>query len=231
MTGAGAAKPLVFVVDDDPAILPLLAAVLEPEVLRLEGASGGQEALDRIEAGLSPDLLILDVMMPAMGGLQVLERLKVRPEFGQVPVILLTARSRSEDLVAGLEAGATDYVIKPFHVAELRARVRSALRLRSLFLELRAAREAALHQERLRVLVETTGGIAHALNQPLTAALLKLEVLLARRAEPSASPGELEFLLGAVEKVAFEVRRIQHITRYQTTEYLAGVDILDLEQP
>lgn len=230
MTGPGAGRPLVFVVDDDPAIFPLLEAVFEQDALRLEGASGGQEALDRIEKGLVPDLLILDVMMPVMGGLEVLKRLKDRPEFGQVPVILLTARSLAEDLVAGLEAGATDYVIKPFHVAELRARVRSALRLRSLFLELQAAREAALHRERLRVLVETTGGIAHALNQPLTAALLKLEVLLARRAEPGASTGELEFLLGAMEKVAFEVRRIQHITRYQTTEYLGGVDILDLEQ-
>ncbi|MBE0617311.1 MAG: response regulator [Proteobacteria bacterium] len=222
-------RPLLLVVDDDPAILPLLEAVLDEEAVDLAGASGGPEALARLDAGLRPDAVILDIMMPAMGGLEVLHRLRERPGFDQVPVILLTARSRSEDVVAGLEAGASDYVVKPFHLAELRARVRSALRLRAVFLELAAAREAALQQERLRVLVETTGGIAHALNQPLTAALLKLETLLARGGVPDHLEADLELVQRALDKVAGEVRRIQHMTRYRTSEYLPGVDILDLE--
>ncbi len=222
-------RPLLLVVDDDPSILPLIEAVLDEEAVEVEGAAGGPEALARIEAGLLPDVVVLDVMMPVMGGLEVLHRLRERPGFDQVPVILLTARSRSEDVVAGLEAGATDYVVKPFHLAELRARVRSALRLRAVFLELATAREAALHQERLKVLVETTGGIAHALNQPLTAALLKLETLLARGVGPGDLGADLEFVRRALDKVAGEVRRIQHMTRYRTAEYLPGVDILDLE--
>lgn len=227
MTEAG--RALVLVVDDDPAILPLMEAILEDEPVRLQGAEGGVEALSRIEAGLRPDLLILDVMMPGMGGIDVLHRLKARGEFHQVPVILLTARSRSEDVVAGLEAGATDYVVKPFQLAELKARVRSALRLRSLFLELEKARDASVQRERLRVLVETTGGIAHALNQPLTAALLKLESLAGRPPGDDLRAGDLDLIRRSLEKVASEVRKIQRITTYRTTEYPGGADILDLE--
>jgi len=229
VSGTGAERPLVLVVDDDPAILPLIEAILEGEPILLEGVPSGLDALARLETGLLPDVVLLDVMMPGLGGLEVLRRIKGRPGFDQVPIILLTARSRSEDVVAGLEAGAAGYVVKPFHLAELKARVRSALRLRGLFLELEQARSAAVHQERLRVLVETTGGIAHALNQPLTAAILKMETLVARGGVPEGLGEDLRFVQRALEKVAAQVRRIQHITQYRTTEYLAGVDILDLE--
>jgi DNA-binding response OmpR family regulator len=225
----GPDRSLVLVVDDDPAILPLMEAILEDEPVLLEGADGGLAALARIEGGLRPDLLILDVMMPGMGGIEVLHRVKARPEFEQVPVILLTARSRSEDVVVGLEAGATDYVVKPFHLAELKARVRSALRLRALFLELEKARDVSVQRERLRVLVETAGGIAHALNQPLTAALLKIEALSLPSAGGPARADDLDFIRRSLEKVASEVRKIQRLTTYRTTGYPGGIDILDLE--
>ncbi len=225
----GPERSLVLVVDDDPAILPLMEAILEDEPVLLEGADGGLAALARIEGGLRPDLLILDVMMPGMGGIEVLHRVKARPEFEQVPVILLTARSRSEDVVVGLEAGATDYVVKPFHLAELKARVRSALRLRALFLELEKARDVSVQRERLRVLVETAGGIAHALNQPLTAALLKIEALSLPSAGGPARVDDLDFIRRSLEKVASEVRKIQRLTTYRTTGYPGGIDILDLE--
>ena len=220
---------VVLVVDDDPAILPLVGAVLAEERVVVEGAASGREALARLEGGLLPDLVLLDVMMPGLGGLDVLRSIKGRAGFDQVPIILLTARSRSEDVVAGLEAGAADYVGKPFDLAELKARVRSALRLRALFLELEQARAAAVHEERLRVLVEATGGMAHALNQPLTAAMLKMETILERGGGPAGLEADLRFVHRALEKVATEVRRIQMITHYRTTEYLAGIDILDLE--
>ncbi len=225
----GPERSLVLVVDDDPAILPLMEAILEDEPVLLEGADGGLAALERIEGGLRPDLLILDVMMPGMGGIEVLHRVKARAEFEQVPVILLTARSRSEDVVVGLEAGATDYVVKPFHLAELKARVRSALRLRALFLELEKARDVSIQRERLRVLVETAGGIAHALNQPLTAALLKIEALSLPSAGGPARADDLDVIRRSLEKVASEVRKIQRLTTYRTTGYPGGIDILDLE--
>ncbi len=220
-------RSLIFVVDDDPSILTLMEAILEEEPVRLVGADSGREALEELGRGLRPDLMILDLMMPGMGGLDVLQETRVMAGFEQVPVILLTARSRSEDVVVGLEAGATDYVTKPFHLAELKARVRAALRLRGLFLELAEAREAALHQERLKVLVETAGGMAHAVNQPLTAALLTLERLQGREGA-AALRTDLEFVFHQLEKVADAVRRIQQLTTYRTTEYVEGIEILDV---
>ncbi len=220
---------LVLVVDDDPSILPLLEAVFEGEAVTLVGAASGVGALERLAAGLAPDLLVVDLMMPEMGGLELLGELKKRPDFGRVPVILFTAKKLTEDVVAGLEAGATDYVAKPFDLGELRARLRGALRMRGLIQELERLREAALEEERLKVAVEAAGGIAHALTQPLTAALLRLESLLGRPGADDRLRGELEFVRRSLDRVAREVQRIQQVASYRTTPYPGGIEILDLE--
>ncbi|GAB4260724.1 MAG: hypothetical protein Kow0092_09730 [Deferrisomatales bacterium] len=220
---------VVLVVDDDPSIFPLLEAVLSSEAVHLEGASDGPGALQAVDGGLAPDLVLLDVMMPGMNGLEVLRRLKERPGFDQVPVILLTARSQTEDVVRGLEGGASDYVTKPFDLAELRARVRAALRLREVFRQLELARAAHLERERLKVLMETAGTVAHTVNQPLTAGLLRIETLLRHQAIGPELRKELEKIQSHMEKVALAVTRIRDLTTYRTTEYLEGVAIVDLE--
>ncbi|MHB8765673.1 MAG: ATP-binding response regulator [Deferrisomatales bacterium] len=225
------ALPMLLVVDDDPGIGPLVEAILDGDGVRLEVAPSGLAALARVDAGLEPDLVILDLMMPGMGGLEVLAALRSRPGFDQVPVILLTAHSRIEDVVAGLEAGATDYVTKPFDLGALRARVRAALRMRGVFRELARAREAALHEERLKVLVQTTGAMTHALNQPLTAALLKTEVLLGRAGGTfDEIRPDLELVHRCLMKVTRQVQRIRHLTTYRTAPYLDGLEIVDLEE-
>lgn len=228
MTSDGRAT--VLIVDDDAHIFPLVEAILGEEPVRIERALSGPEAIAKVDAGFLPDLVLLDIMMPQVGGLEVLEELRGRPGFEQIPILLVTARSRREDVVEGLEAGATDYVTKPFDLGELRARVRGCLRLRSLFLELAAAREAAVREERLRVLVETTGGVAHTLNQPLTAALLKAESLLERHDLPELLRPDLELVCRSLGRVARELGKIRHLTTYRTKPYLTEDRILDLEE-
>jgi DNA-binding response OmpR family regulator len=117
-------KPLILVVDDDPKILKLMKRDLQLEGYRVATATGGRIALQLIEDE-EPDLVILDIMMPDMDGLQVFQRVR---QFSQVPIIMLTAKAQSEDVIHGLEAGAEDYVVKPFSVDVALARVKAVLR-------------------------------------------------------------------------------------------------------
>jgi two-component system response regulator MprA len=119
----------ILVVDDERAVRESLRRALELEGYEIELAADGREALKRLEAngdGAQPDAVILDVLMPTMDGLEVCRRL--RRAGNRVPVLMLTARDEIENRVAGLDAGADDYVTKPFALEELVARVRALLR-------------------------------------------------------------------------------------------------------
>lgn len=117
-------KQTILVVDDDPRYQRLVEINLvsaEYEVIR---ASNGQEAVEKT-AEVKPDLLLMDVMMPVMNGFGATERIR---EFSNVPIIILTAKGEERDRVRGLNAGADDYIVKPFSAQELLARVRAVLR-------------------------------------------------------------------------------------------------------
>jgi two-component system response regulator MprA len=118
----------ILVVDDERAVRESLRRALELEGYEIELAADGQEALHHLEANgeTQPDAVILDVLMPTMDGLEVCRRL--RRAGNRVPVLMLTARDEIENRVAGLDAGADDYVTKPFALEELVARVRALLR-------------------------------------------------------------------------------------------------------
>lgn len=119
--------PSVLVVEDEPAQREVLAYNLEAEGFRVAQADNGEEAL-LLVAEEAPDLIVLDWMLPNVSGIEVCRRLKSRAETRGVPIIMLSARSEEVDLVRGLETGADDYMIKPYSVVELMARVRSQLR-------------------------------------------------------------------------------------------------------
>jgi two-component system response regulator MprA len=115
----------VLVVDDDAAVRDSLARTLRFEGHEVDTARDGQEALDRVRDG-EPDAMILDVSMPTMDGLEACRRL--RADGVLLPVLMVTARDSVGDRVAGLDAGADDYLIKPFALQELQARLRALLR-------------------------------------------------------------------------------------------------------
>lgn len=115
----------VLVVDDDPAVRRALEHALRRDGYQVFSAASGTEALSE-HAGNPPDALILDVMMPEPNGLEICRRLREAGD--NTPILLLTARDLIDDRVAGLDAGADDYLVKPFALAELRARLRALLR-------------------------------------------------------------------------------------------------------
>jgi diguanylate cyclase (GGDEF)-like protein len=150
-------KKRILVVDDHEDNVELLRARLEARGYEVFGANDGQAALDQVEHVL-PDLILLDVMMPKMDGMEVVRRLKANPNLPFIPVIMQTALDSTENKVEGLDAGADDYITKPINFAELEARVNSLLRIKKLQSDL-AARESELSDlnDKLRRISLTDG--------------------------------------------------------------------------
>jgi adenylate cyclase len=123
--------PRILAVDDVPTNLEILKVRLEAHGYEVVTAADGEEALARARE-LAPDLVLLDIMMPKLDGISVLKQLKQEAGERFVPVILVTAKADTRDIVAGLEAGGEDYITKPFEQAALLARVRSLLRTKEL---------------------------------------------------------------------------------------------------
>jgi two-component system cell cycle response regulator len=126
----------VLVVDDIPSNIKLLEARLAAEYFEVDSAPNGVDALTKIGAH-EPDIVLLDVMMPGMDGFEVCRRIKSNPKTAHIPVVMVTALDQTSDRVAGLDAGADDFLTKPVDDAALFARVRSLVRLKMMTDELR----------------------------------------------------------------------------------------------
>src|SRR5208282_2658160 len=119
--------PYVLVVEDEDALGALLQYNLDKEGYRVGIATDGEEALMLVDEQ-APDLIVLDWMLPKVSGVEVCRRLRARNETRNLPIIMLTARGEESDRIRGLDTGADDYVVKPFSMTELCARLRAVLR-------------------------------------------------------------------------------------------------------
>src|ERR1700678_2139809 len=117
----------ILVVEDEEALTTLLRYNLDAESYALETVGRGDDADTRLKERL-PDLIVLDWMLPGLSGIELCRRLRARPETRQLPIIMLTARGEESERVRGLATGADDYIVKPFSVPELMARIRALLR-------------------------------------------------------------------------------------------------------
>ena len=179
MTGQASTTPVaapsrVLVVDDETKNRELLRAALEAQGYDVEEAASGSEALTRIAAA-APDLMLLDVAMPGMDGLTVCRALKGDPRTASLPVILVTAQVDRQDRLAGIEAGANDYLPKPVDLPDLVLRVRNAVTAKRLADDVRDALQRLRHLEHLRD--SLTHMIVHDMRSPLSAISISLELL------------------------------------------------------
>ena len=129
-------EAFVLIVDDNPLNLQVLGNTLRKNGYKLAAAKSGPEALDFLQKKL-PDLILLDIMIPEMDGYEVCKKLKEDENTKKIPVIFLTARTDTDSIVRGFEAGGVDYVVKPFNPAELLARVKTQFKLKQAFDEIR----------------------------------------------------------------------------------------------
>ena len=218
----------VLIVEDDPHLSQLIAELLQDAGYTVSMASTGATALARLEA--EPlDLVILDWMLPDMAGDQLCRTIKARCSETFLPILMLTARSALADRIAGLEAGADDYLTKPFHADELLARARALLRIRTAELErsaaraelarqrdelqeaynkLRATQAQLLQTSKLAALGELVAGVAHELNNPLAIILGNAE-LLPELADPDYRR--------AVEQIIAGAQRARRVVQSLTT--------------
>ncbi|SDB02127.1 response regulator receiver modulated diguanylate cyclase [Desulfonatronum thiosulfatophilum] len=133
----------VLIADDSPSNLQLLYTILSKSGYVVLVAENGAEVLEIIEEE-TPDIFLLDVMMPGMDGLELCRRIKQSGRFAATPIVFITAKNSSEDIVGGFSAGAVDYITKPFNEAEILARVQTHIRLHDVLLELERLRQLAL---------------------------------------------------------------------------------------
>ncbi len=117
----------ILAVDDDAPVLRSVKRVLEKAGFEVDTAANGQEALDKI-AQRKPDVVVLDIIMPGLDGMEVCRRIRADPFIARLPIVFLTAKGRPTDIAQGLDAGGDDFITKPFEVIELPARVRALLR-------------------------------------------------------------------------------------------------------
>ena len=137
----------ILIVDDAPASLGLLQDMLRGRGHRTFVATSGERALDLAQR-VQPDLILLDVMLPGLDGLETCRRLKAEPTTADIPVIFVSACSETEDIVAGFDCGAADYIAKPLRLPEVCARVHAQLRFRS------ASQSDTRQARHLRMIVE-----------------------------------------------------------------------------
>lgn len=167
----------VLIVDDTPANIDVLTEALQPLNVKVAVATSGEKAL-RVVNSLKPDLILLDVMMPGLDGFETCKRLKAAHETCEIPVIFITAKTETEDIVNGFKLGAVDYVLKPFRHEEVCARVRTHLELRRSQQELQQ-----LNAQKNKFL----GMAAHDLRNPLGAVSSYIEDIIAEDEELSSA--------------------------------------------
>ena len=206
--------PKILVVDDQPVNVRLLQRKLERESMHVITAGSGAEALDKV-AVAKPDLILLDVMMPEMDGVEVCRRLKEMPGTEDIPVIFITARDSRENKLEGLAAGAADYITKPLDLDETLARVNTQLRIRDshrrnldLQNRLADARQAA-------AVGAITQGIAHNLNNLLGVVVGYIDLLKNAAENPDLVRRSSGLIDKAVKRM---VKIVQQLSTIATDE-------------
>ncbi len=196
----GMSEGLVLIVDDVPKNLQVLGSMLRTFGFDVAFASGGPQALTLARAR-QPDLVLLDVMMPEMDGYATCRAFKEDPNLQKIPILFLTAKTETDDIVEGFEAGGVDYVTKPFRSVELLARVRTQIQLG------RTRRELALANEELKVSNHSKERflsiLAHDLRGPFTVFLSMADLLLlhVRNGRQDRLEESVEGLRGMVQRL------------------------------
>ncbi len=209
-----AEKSKVLIVDDQPANVILLQRKLERENLDVMVAFNGRQCLQLCEATL-PDLILLDVMMPEMDGIETCQKLKANPRTETIPVIFITAKNTKEGKIEGLDVGAVDYITKPIDLDETLARVRTQLRVRELFRQNLLLQQKLSEAKQAAVIGAITEGIAHNLNNLMGVVVGYLDLLKTDTGMSENSRRRLDLIQAPVQRI---IRIVKTLTTLSIDE-------------
>ena len=199
--------PKLLVVDDQPINVQLLKRKLEREGIHVLEAYSGLEAID-VTLREKPDLILLDVMMPDMNGIEVCQRLQANEDTRTIPVIFITARTSKEGKLEGLGAGAVDYITKPIDLDETLARVQTHLRFVSINRELADLQSRLAESRRIATIGAVTQGIAHNLNNLLGIVIGYLDLVKAFYDKPEQVQKNAKHVEDAVHRIVGIIRQL-----------------------
>lgn len=212
----------ILIAEDERISRVALAHTLGKFGYDVISAGDGREALAKLQEKDAPRLAILDWMMPEMNGVEVCRKLRQAETTHSSYIILLTTRDGKTDIVRGLEAGADDYIVKPYDSDELRARVSVGSRIIEL-------QTALAEQEKLQGVIEMAGAVCHELNQPLQAVSGYFELIMMDVKENSSIFAKIENIKKQIDRMSEITQKLMRITRYETKDYLKR-RIIDLEK-
>ena len=203
--------PSILVIDDEPSNFDVIEVLLEQENYQLHYVSSGRRALDCLDQ-FQPDVILLDVMMPDIDGMQVCQQIKTMPQWQAVPIVMVTALTSKEDLAKCMALGADDFISKPVNSLELRARVRSMLRIKQQYDSIQTLSQC---QENSIQLLKTTlnglrGNIARALPHELNTPLHGISgtISLLTEAFQTMSIDEVQALLQLAQQSSLRMEQV-----------------------
>jgi DNA-binding response OmpR family regulator len=217
----------ILIVEDDKNLANAEQDILEAAGYEVLYAPHGPAALDLL-AQQTVDLVLLDVMMPHMDGYEVCRRLREDQDTSRLKIIMVTARGSTEETVTGLDAGADDYLPKPFEVPELLARVQAQLRLREL-------QERLVDMAKAATVGQMAITLSHEINNPLTSILGHARLLQETlQSQPSISAdvlASLQAIENEAQRIQSVMEQLRRIEKPVVSEYVSGKEMIDLYDP
>jgi CheY-like chemotaxis protein len=219
-------SPVMLVVEDESEVRDLLRVELQLEGFTVLTAGNGAEGVSAATS-LRPDVILMDLVMPIMDGIEATQRLTNDEVTGHIPVVMVTVVEKREEITRALQAGAFDYVSKPFFLPELKARVRAALRYKLLHDELKAARKQAVENEKFKAVKEVFSTIQENITSKLTVIMGKVDII--RSKQGSASKEDLNSILNAALKINKSINHLDVIDTYPLVATQNGMRRFELD--
>jgi len=230
-------KGTVMVVDDSLTMRHAIRNALEPEGYKIIEAKNGVDGLIRTLSYEKPDLITLDIEMPEMDGISMCRNIRKVRQLDELPIIFLTSLADQQKLLKVFQAGATDYLIKPFLKEELVARLQVHLeksllirQLRGTIDQLNAAEKERAEKQRLQGVLEMAGAVCHELNQPIQAISGYAELMMINADKSNPLIGYAQKIMQQAERIGSITGKLMNVTAYRTKQHDSHRRIIDIDE-
>jgi len=210
----------IMIVDDDKTTIQLLRFILETNNYQTVAAADANTCLETIPQ-VKPDLLLLDINLPDMSGIEICRQLRRHPETQGLPIIFVTADTEDGVINEAFASGGNDYLRKPINKIELLARLRTTLHKQNLLKQI-------MEDEKMRGVLEMAGAVCHELNQPLQIILGYSELLLNNPSPDQQTREQIQLISKEVVRIAKIIQNLTNITTYKNKDYIGSRKIIDI---